>query len=161
MGGVLEGGAELVGTLSQSNAALEANRTQYAREQAQADAAIQGAIDKGNYTQAKVRILNTRVQREQLSGFANAGVDARSGTAANTQANTAALGEMDAQQAAIDAAREVFGIKTGRAQSKEEYEARKKNIQRNRDFGYLGSEAKIASSAINFGAAGAGGMGKK
>lgn len=151
MGSIIEGVAQMVSGTIEGDAASKANKAQYIREQNQADAAIQGARDKGAYETGKLRILNSRVVADQKVAYTNSGVDATSGTAANVQANTAALGEYDAQQAAITAAREVYGYKEGKKQSEQDYWARKTNIEAKGLTSTLGGFAKTAGGMASMG----------
>ncbi len=72
---------------------------------AQADALRRGGVDAG-----KIRQKGSRIAEEQKVAYANSGVDSSVGTAANVQADTAAISELDAQTAKNNAAREAWGF---------------------------------------------------
>lgn len=73
-------------------------------EQAAADARVRGAREA-----AVIRMQASQLGAKQRLAFANSGIDATQGTAVQTVANTAAAGELDAQTALNNAAREAWG----------------------------------------------------
>lgn len=152
MSGIFEGASQFINAPFELQSEQSASNRQYQREQAQADAAIQGAQDKGAYESGKARILSASTAAKQKVAYANSGVDPTSGTAADVQADTSALGELDAQTLAIKAAREVYGYQEGKKQSKEEWYARKGNMERKFASAELGGLAKFAASGGSLGA---------
>lgn len=128
-----------------------ANRQQYERERKQAAVALQGAREKGAYEQGRQRILAERTLREQNVAYANSGIDATSGTAANVQANSAGLAELDSQTLAINAAREAWGIIETKRQSDDEFRNRYEASTRKQTGAILGGFSRYASGALSMG----------
>lgn len=160
MGGVIEGTGDLIGSTVQGIEDEKANKLTYQREQRAASFAIEGAQQKAAYEQTRQRILATQLSREQNVAYANSGIDPTQGTAGRVQANTAALSELDHQQLAVNAAREIYGLKEAKQQSTEEYLSRARGIRTKKEIGQLGAETKVTASAISFGAGGGFGGGK-
>ena len=140
-------------------AADAANHNQLRRERRQADNAIDTALQKGEFEAGRQRLYGAMLQAKQRNAYYASGVDATKGTAAAVQADSAALADRDAQQTAIDAAREVWGYKESKRQSQEEYEARKAGIANKRQAGQLGGYTKFIGGASQVGAGVAGKFG--
>lgn len=151
MGGIIEGSVGMFMAAEQQNAELRANELKFRRDTAAADLAIESARERGAWESGKARIMGEKLGREQMVAYANSGVDASSGTAAQVQGNTAALAEMDAQQLAINAAREVYGIREQKKQMKENRELEAENIKRKAIGQGLGSYSKALGGWLSFG----------
>lgn len=84
------------------------------------------AGDKGRLDASKTRMGGTQLIAQQKVGYANSGVAIDSGTPASVMADQAAVNELDAKTVENNAAREVWGYRLQREQSK-------KNLQRKYD----------------------------
>jgi hypothetical protein len=156
--GQMAGGLmQIFSSMDEGNAESDANRRQYVREHAAANEAITGAIERGEFESGRLRMQGAMTAAKQKTAFANSGVDASSGTAANVQADTYGMGAKDAQQAQINAAREVWGFKEQKKQAGEEYESRQAGINRKQTYGILGGFTKWGAGAIGSGFSGGGG----
>lgn len=76
-----------------------------------AEMQAQDAIVRGRETEARHRTDVKRMIGSQRAGFAASGVDVNDGSAVDVQADTAALGELDALTIRTNAAREAWGYK--------------------------------------------------
>lgn len=76
-----------------------------------ANAAATDALQRGAQEAGAQRMAGSELAARQMVAFANSGVDATVGTAANVQAGTKARAELDALTAENNAAREAFGYK--------------------------------------------------
>lgn len=117
--GLAEGGAEEK-RLSEEEAALKAEDKMKASE----------ARMLGGREAATHRMETSRLMAKQGVAYANAGVDRGVGTAAQVQANTAAMGEYDAQQIENNAARAAWGFETHSKNLRREYDAKRGANQR-------------------------------
>lgn len=157
MGGIFDmiSGAVQMGTsLEERNAEMTASDTQWNRERRAANVAIEGAQEKGAFESAKQRMMTSQLVAKQRQAYEASGVDSTQGTAASVQANTAALGEMDAQQVAVNAAREAWGYKEQRKQSDEEHLNRRGNIERKAAAGTIGGMAQFGKGAASLAGSG-------
>lgn len=68
------------------------------------------AITRGNEAERRYRLGTTQFISSQRAGFAGQGVDVNSGSAADTQAESAGIGELDALTIRTNAAREAWGL---------------------------------------------------
>lgn len=161
MGGLISGvigGAIDIGTgIDQAHAEVEANKLNLDRERRAANVAIENARLRGAYEQQKIRIEGERASRAQNVAYAASGVDPGSGTAAEVQANTAALTELDAQTAAINAAREVWGYEEAKRQSEENWKMNERNISRKMTGQLLGGLSKGVGGIASMSGMGGGG----
>lgn len=133
---------------NQADLNLNAARTNYQRETFQADQAINMAQEKGAFDSGKTRIQGAQVTAEQKTAYANSGVDATRGTAAQVQGNTAALNELDAQMQSINAAREVWGYKMARKQAADEWQTAQATSNAAHTGAVLGGMSKFLSGAL-------------
>lgn len=104
----------LVGDINSSQSAAKAytaNDQQLANEEGYADAAAADSLHRGGTAAGLARMDASKLSAEQNVAYANSGVDASTGTAADVQASTNALGEYNAQVIANNAAREAWGHK--------------------------------------------------
>jgi hypothetical protein len=74
------------------------------------------ALRRGQQDESKIRMQGGKLADAQHTAYANSGIDASSGTAADVQAETRATTEFDARTAQNNAAREAWGFKTYGAQ---------------------------------------------
>ena len=75
-----------------------------------ADQQAADALTRGQEQEQQVRSATRQVIGSQRAGYAAQGVDVGSGSAADTQADAAFLGELDALTVATNAAREAHGF---------------------------------------------------
>lgn len=101
LGGAMKGDADQQALEARRQAALQ-NR-QFAQAQA-ADALQRGAQQAGQLRTRGSQIIGT-----QRAGYGASGIDANSGTAAEVQASTRAISEVDAGMAMNNAARQAWG----------------------------------------------------
>lgn len=137
-----------------ADAANAASTTQYNRERLQADTAITQAQQQGAYASGKTRIAGDQLAAQQRTAYADSGVVSSSGTAANVQGNTMALSELDAQQQSINAAKQVYGFKVARDQSREDFFNRQATTDNTEQAAVLGGVSKFASAGIQSAAMG-------
>lgn len=149
MGGIVSGYTDIAGSMVQANEDEAANLVELRRHGRQANMAIQGAQEKGAYESGRQRILKSQLVAQQRQAYGASGVDASQGTAAAVQADTAALGEKDAQTLAINAAREAWGYKEAKNQAWENYKLNQSNISNKRTMGIIGGLTKVASSMVS------------
>ena len=140
----------------EANAEHRASITQRDREIRAANAAIESAQQKGAFEAGRLRVMGTQLAAKQRTAYAASGVDATTGTAAAVQADTAALNELDAQSAAINAAREVWGYKEAKRQSNEEYANRQGGINRKQTGQFLGGMTKFGTGVAKIAGGGGG-----
>lgn len=88
-----------------------ADKRQADRNTAISNAAAADALQRGGQEAGATRQAGSQVAAQQRVAYANSGVDANVGTAANVQAGTKALAELDAQVVENNAAREAWGYK--------------------------------------------------
>lgn len=88
-----------------SAAVNEARTNQELAQKAAAD-----AVDRGNIAAGRTRITGDQLVGKQTVAYANSGVDSSVGTAANVQADTQAMSELDARTHENNAAREAWGF---------------------------------------------------
>ena len=86
--------------------AKQAQQNKDLADRAAADALARGAGEAG-----KMRAAGSDLAAQQMVAFANSGVDASVGTAANVQASTKAKAELEALTLENNAAREAWGYK--------------------------------------------------
>lgn len=84
------------------------------------------ARQSGAVKEENVRVGGASTEAQQGMAYANSGVDAGVGTAAQVQANTAAQTEMDAQTQANNTARQAWGFKVQQEQAHQTYVAQTK-----------------------------------
>lgn len=158
MSGIVSGLGEMVLGGMQAEAEHKANQLQLERDRAAATAGMQQAQDKGAFEQTQIRAAGGELAAEQRVAYANSGVDASVGTAAEVQANTVAATELDAQQAKNNAAREVWGFRQQKKQAYEAWETNTGNINRKAAGTILGGAGKLGSGVFSlFGGGGFGG----
>lgn len=151
MSGIIEGSVGMFMAPEEARAEQQALKLKYERDVQAADLAIESAREKGAWESGKARILGEKLGREQMVAYANSGVDASSGTAAQVLGNTAALSELDAQQLAINAAREAWGYREQKKQLKENRDLEAGNINRKAIGQGLGSFSKALGGWLSFG----------
>jgi hypothetical protein len=151
MGGLIQGIAGIwLGTeeaIADSKASIE---------QAQLDQAVAGynarqAEIRGNREAGRIRMLGGQGRSEAKLAYYAGGEDASSGSAAAALADSAATTELDAQTVKNNAAREAWGFRLQKEQSKSNLETKLGSIRR-KQYG------SIASGLGSF-ASGASGMG--
>lgn len=151
MGGIITGSYEMYQAADQEKADIRANRTEFAREVQQANTAIQSAQEKGSFESARQRILAAQLAAKQKQAYTASGVDATQGTAAAVQADTAALGEMDAQTLAINAAREAWGYREAKHQGLENLKEKNANASRKATGAAIGGYTKAVAGWMKMG----------
>ena len=151
MGGIISGSYGMFAAADEASAAHAANRLQYDRDTSALTTAIESAREKGAFEQGRQRVLGTQLAAKQRTAYANSGVDATQGTAAAVQADTAALNELDSQQIAINAAREVWGYREQKKQTRENRDATSANINRKAIGQGLGAFSQALGGWLSFG----------
>lgn len=142
MGSIIGGMTQIFTALPAAAAAQQANNDQYNRERVQADTAISQAQEQGAYASGRARIQGGQLAAKQRTAYADSGVDATTGTAAQVQSNTAALSELDAQQASINSAKQVWGYKMSRQQDFQDFSNRQATNNNNEEGAILGGFSK-------------------
>lgn len=102
-----------IGTLLQLIAVTEEGRHRVAEAEENAllaEVASADARERGARRAGLLRIKRTQLGGAQAVAYARSGVDSSTGTPAAVQADTAAIGELDALTAENDAAREAWGL---------------------------------------------------
>lgn len=110
-------GVSAVSSAGQQRQAGEATAGAALQNAQFADAAANDAVRRGEYESDQQRRATRDFIGSQRTGFAANGVDVNSGSAANIQDDTAALGELDALTIRNNAAREAWGYRTQSAQN--------------------------------------------
>lgn len=151
MGGIISGVTQFATAGLELTADQQAADLKYKRDIQAADLAIESAREQGAWESGKARILGEKLAREQQMAYANSGIDSTTGTAAQVQANTAALSAMDAQQLAIRAAREVYGLQEGKKQAKENRDIARAAAERKAIGQGLGGMAKTVGGLASWG----------
>lgn len=106
-GALIQGGLGIDSSIQEGQAEKrQADRNTALAQAAAADALVRGGLEGGAARQA-----GTELAARQHVAFANSGVDASVGTAANVQAATRARAELEAKQLENDAAREAWGYR--------------------------------------------------
>lgn len=98
---------------------------------------------------AKSRATSGGVVAAQHAAYANAGVDASSGTAAATQIATRGAGELDAQTIQNNAARAVWGLGVQRSENRINTDTGVQNAGMQGVQGILTGTSGVASSAFD------------
>jgi hypothetical protein len=147
VGGIIGGASQAGMAVAQEGADLQAAVTKNRRTNLAITAGMQAAREKGDYQVQKINAQGTQLAAQQKSAYTNSGVDASSGTAAQVQANTAALSALDAQTAANNAAKEVWGFRQGRVQADENLAQESDNARRKMWGGILGGMSQFAGGA--------------
>jgi hypothetical protein len=144
---IAAGAQEAVATAEESRAKQQALFTnRLLAERASGDALQRGAIEAG-----KARIAGSRLEAKQRVAYTASGVDASVGTPANVIADTAALGELDAQTVENNAAREAWGYRQKGAEFASEIEAEKRrqaNRQTAQGIGFVAKGTSNAASGV-------------
>lgn len=102
------------------------------------------AIARGDQEAAKVRGEGRQLGARQKVAFAASGVDATVGTAAEVQAGTAMMSELDAARVRNNAAREAWGLKKQGRQIEEQEVLNQRRYQSQMVGTALGGAGKIA-----------------
>ncbi|WDY60395.1 virion core protein, T7 gp14 family [Pseudomonas sp. PSKL.D1] len=102
----------------QSQAQGEASAQASLQNAAFADASAADALKRGEFESDQQRLATRAAIGTQRAGFAGNGIDVNSGSAADIQDDTAALGELDALTIKNNAAREAWGYRTQAQQSR-------------------------------------------
>ncbi|MFJ3117821.1 hypothetical protein ACIPI6_14900 [Pseudomonas protegens] len=105
-------GASALLSAQQSQAQGAATAAASEQNAAYANKAADDAIARGSFESDQQRLQTRAAIGSQRAGFAANGVDVNSGSAANIQDDTAALGELDALTIRNNAAREAWGYRT-------------------------------------------------
>ncbi len=108
--------ANIVGQVSQQRQQANTVQAQAAysadvstRNALLADASAQDAVQRGALAESRLRSGTRQLIGAQRSGYAGQGVDVNSGSAADVQADSSRLGEMDALTIRTNAMREAHG----------------------------------------------------
>lgn len=106
-GALIQGGLSIDSSIQEG----QAEKRQADRNTAMANAAAADALARGSREAGELRQSGSELAARQRVAFANSGVAADVGTAANVQAATKARAELDALTAENNAAREAWGYK--------------------------------------------------
>lgn len=104
-----------LGTLLQMKAesdATDAKVSEAQQNQRLADARATDALQRGAYEAGALRMNAGRIAGQQRADFGASGVDENVGSAADVQASTRMMGELDARTAMNNAYRQAWGFKT-------------------------------------------------
>lgn len=142
MGSLVGGITQMATGIQQANDAEKTSAIQRNQVKQQADIAIDQARQQGAYTSGKVLVQGAQLAGQQKMAYANSGVDVTRGTAANVQANSAALNQLDAQQASINAAKQVWGYEEQKKFADQDYATRSQNINTQEGGAILGGMGK-------------------
>lgn len=151
MGGLIGGIGELATLNDSARVRDDAIDLQYGRDTAVADAGMRGARDKGAFESGRQRIYGTSLAAKQRQAYTASGVDATQGTAAAVQADTAALSELDAQRASINAARDVWGYQQAKKQALADRDIKRRDSNNQYTGQLLGGVGKSVSGAMSLG----------
>lgn len=105
---------QVAGTLLQAKAEGDAAAAKSQADRTNAQLAQQQAasvIQLGQWQAGRIRSRASQMEATQRASYAAAGVDENVGSAAQVQAGTAAMGELDALMAENNAARQAWGLK--------------------------------------------------
>jgi hypothetical protein len=141
-----------------SNLGYEARVADFNATLAERQAQI--AMEKGQFTVNQLRRDTAGLKGTQRATMAARGLDLTSGTPAEVLAGTDFMGEVDANQAEINAVREAFGYRTQKTNLENEARAKRANASAIRPgmaaaTSLLGSATSMASSYYGFKKAGA------
>jgi len=103
---------DVIGNIKAGNAAARAGESEAQRDEFNAgvaDLQAGDAITRGQDEESRFRTQVRGLIGTQRAGFAGQGVDVGSGSAADVQADSAYLGELDAQTIRANAQREAWG----------------------------------------------------
>lgn len=109
--GAILGGVGAVNDISDNVKSQAATQAEIADNQKLAYVAADDALARGGKEAAKIRGNGTQLASAQSVAYANSGVDGTVGTAANVQADSRAMSELDALTVQNNAAREAWGFK--------------------------------------------------
>lgn len=141
-------------TVDKNNREGAASDEEGRQNQALANSAAADAVARGTAAAGVARIRGTLLGAKQNVAYANSGVDAGVGTAADVQGSTAAMSELDAKTLENNAAREAWGFKTHGmqfAQAAELGRTRRSNENVGTVLGGLGAVASAAAGAYGKG----------
>lgn len=124
MGSMISGIGNMYSGMKGAIDEQQAAQVEWNTNDALAQYQARGARIRGRQEEGKVRVAGAQLSAEQRMAYANSGVDENVGTAANTQANTTALNELDAQTVKNNAAREAWGFKVQQEQAHQTYKAK-------------------------------------
>ncbi len=122
-------------------AAAQSEQNAQYKEAAAVDAEKRGAVQADQYRRQVGQMIGT-----QRAGFAANGIDVNSGTAAEIQDDTAAIGEFDALTIANNAAREAWGYRVGAQNDLSNATMARKNAKSSASGSILGGVGGAASS---------------
>jgi hypothetical protein len=151
MGDLIKGAGQLVMATEQSQANQTAITTQLNNDLRAANFNIADTQQRGAAEAGRIRSSGSQLAAAQKVAYANSGVDASVGTAADVQASTAALAELDAQTAKNNAALDVWKFKQQKTQARDTAKAARSANDRETAGAVLGGIASwtngIASMA--------------
>jgi hypothetical protein len=110
---IVVGGSILVGGIMKGQAekdAAKASASAMKRNARIAEMAASDALQRGEQEAGRVQMAGEAVEGQQRAGYGAMGVDVNSGSAARTQADTAALTAMDMETVRNNAQREAWGL---------------------------------------------------
>jgi hypothetical protein len=112
-----------------------------------ADAAAADALQRGEREAGQARAQTSQLVGAQNVAYAGSGVDASVGTAANVQAATRAMGELDARTLENNAAREAWGFRTYGVKYQQQAQLANTRARIGTAATILGGVGRLASSA--------------
>lgn len=117
------------------------------------------AREQGAHDAMKQRLATGLLVAKQASAYRSSGVDAGVGTAAQVQANSAAVGDLDAQQLESNSARAAWGFEESRKTLQANYKAKRDLIDLKQQASLIGGAGQYYSSgaSVALGFAGGGG----
>lgn len=130
MGGIIQG----IGTIATAQSNASAQAWAAAQQEGNTEKLI-SAKEAANESasaaaQSKARMQGTQMVAAQRFGYANSGIDEKTGTAAQVQGNTAAAAELDAQTIKNNAAREAWGLGLQRTQAQQNLQNTTESLNR-------------------------------
>lgn len=132
---------------------LDYNRDEGYQNLATAQRASLDATERGNLEAGRARLQGSQMIARQKVAYANSGVDSTVGTAANVQADTRALTELDAKTIENNAAREAWGYKKQGEKFRKELDINRSRAESQMYGTILTTVGKLASGAMGADAA--------
>ncbi len=133
LGAIVKGG-QLIAETEADNAASAIQSREWNRAMRSEQAQAVDALARGGNAAGAARMRASRVLGQQRLAYAGSGIDATSGTAAQTADSTRIYGELDAATARNNAYREALGHQTAVMQLEEQGRAASL-ARKNRDIG--------------------------
>lgn len=149
MGGMISGVSSMALGIENGTQTANASDTSWNLTSDTSARAVQQAQELGEFNAAKARTQGTQTIAAQKTAYAAGGVDEKTGTAAQVEANTAATSEQNAQVALNNAARQVWGLKQQRAVDYANYQSAQGAAERTATGQTISGAAQVVNSATS------------